>query len=79
MKGEWNERLVQEEGQGWAAQGCNFLLTAETMDKRGVQGIAIGGLGLIHACVWERQLMLHQFLVGATEITQTHRQLGRAI
>ena len=38
MEGEWRDRLVQEEGQGRAAQGCSFLLTAEAVDRRGVQG-----------------------------------------
>ena len=70
MRGNWRST---------GAQGCDFLLAAETVDRRGVQGIAIGGLGIIHAYVRERQLMLQQFSVGTAEITQTHRQLGRAI
>ena len=49
------------------------------MDRWGVQGIAIGGLGLLHAYMLEKQLMLQQFSMEATEITQTHIQMGRDI
>ena len=42
MDGEWREQLVQEEGHGWAAQGCDFLLTAETVSGQ------TGGTGDCH-------------------------------
>ena len=73
MEGEWRERLVQEDGPGWAAHGCDFLLAAETVDRRRVQGMAIRGLGLVHAYVREKQLMSQQFSAGVTEITRPHR------
>ena len=78
-EGEWRERLVREEGQGWAAQGRDLLLAAETVDRRRVQGIAIGGLGLAHAYVREWRLMLQQLSVGAAGTRRTRRQSGRAI
>ena len=73
------DRLLQEEGQGRAAQGCGFLLTAEAVDRRVVQGMAIGGLGLIRAYVRGRQLMSQHFSLRTAMITETRKRSGRAI
>ena len=56
-----------------------MLLAAQTVDRRGVQGIAIRGLGLVHAYVRDRQPVLQHFSVRTAKITQTRRQSGRAV
>ena len=60
MECEWRDRLAQE-GQSRAAQGCSFLLTVEGAGRQGVQGAAIRGLGLLHAFVQDKQLILQHF------------------
>ena len=51
MECEWRDRLAKEEGQSRAAQGCDLLQAA---GRRGLQGAAIGGLGLLHAFVRDK-------------------------
>ena len=79
MECEWRDRLAQEEGQSRAAQWCGFLQAAEAVGRRGVQGAAIRGLGLLHAFVRDKQLILQHFSVHTAMITETRRQSGRAI
>ena len=81
MECEWRDRSAQEEGQSGAAQGCSFLLAAEAAGRRGMQGAAIGGLGLLHSFVRDTQLILQHFSVHihTSMITETGRQAGRAI
>ena len=40
---------------------------------------AIGGLGLLHAFVRDKQLILQHFSIHTAMITETRRQSGRAI
>ena len=79
LEGIWWARIVQEEGQGWVAQGCSFLQRAEQVDRRGIQRWAMGGLGLLHTHVLEKLQFMQQFALEATEIKQTHIQRGRDI
>ena len=76
---EWRERIAQEEGQGWVAQGCYFLLEADRVHRDRAQVLAMGGLGLLHAYVLEKRHMMQQFAEEATIIEQTHIQMGRDI
>ena len=61
------------------AQGCHFLQGADQVNRRGVQGLAMGGLGILHAYVLDKRQMLQHFSGEATEIKQTHTQMGRDI
>ena len=79
LEGEWRARIAQEEGQGWVARGRYFLLRADRMHRGRAQGLAMGGLGLLHAYVLEKRHMMQQFAVEATHIKQTHIQMGRDI
>ena len=49
------------------------------MYRERAQGLAMGGLGLLHAYVLEKRHMMQQFAVEATKIKQTHIQMGRNI
>ena len=49
------------------------------MHRERAQGLAMGGLGLLHAYVLEKRHMMQQFAVEATNIKQTHIQMGRDI
>ena len=54
----WRERLAQEEGQHRVAQGISFLQAAEAASRRCLQGADMGGLGLLHTFVRDKQLIL---------------------
>ena len=49
------------------------------MHRDRAQGLALGGLGLLHAYVLEKRHMMQQFAEEATIIEQTHIQMGRDI
>ena len=76
---EWRDRLAQEESQRRVAQGGSFVQTAEGAGRLGRQGAAMGHLGLSHAFVRDKQLILQHSTANGNLIAEARRQAGRAI
>ena len=72
-------RLVQAESQRMVALGGSFVRAAEAAGRRGLLREAMGDLGLLHAFVRDKQLILQHAAAHADMIAEAPCQAVRAI
>ena len=73
------DRLVQEENQRRVVLGVSFVRASEAAGRRGLLNVPTGGLGLLHAFVRDKRLMLQHATAHANMTTEARRQAARAI
>ena len=79
LERRWRDRLVLEEHQCRVALGVSLVQTAEAEGRRGLLTSAMEGLGLLHAFVRGKQLILQYATAHSNMMAGAHRKTTRAI
>ena len=71
---EWRDRGVQEGHRRWVALGVRRVREAEAIGRRGLLTAAMGGLGLLHAFVRGKRLILPHATAHVNMMAEAERQ-----
>ena len=71
--------MVREERQRWVALGMSHVLEAKVIGRRGLLTTAMGGLGLLHAFVRVKHLILQHATTHVKMMAEAQPQAARTI